>query len=163
MERARKVWLITHAAPDGNCAEGLGSGQHKSLSHLNAPTQHIVAWGCAKRAFKRTAEVAGAKAQEFRELLNGNPSRQIGFYICDDPACLPGGETSAYDVRFCAGSYRSATRTKARYSAQECDGMRDVRSCRIAVSNTSSACGFYELRGNDRQLLCQRFMHRRVS
>ena len=41
--------------------------------------------------------------------------------------------------------------------------MRNVRSCRIVVTITSSACRFDELGCNDRELLCQLFVHRRIS
>src|ERR1700677_1053297 len=74
MEGAREVLLIAHAAPDRNRTEGLGSRQHQSLRHLDAPAQHIVARRNTERAFERAAEVARAEVQEPRELSNGNSS-----------------------------------------------------------------------------------------
>jgi hypothetical protein len=56
-----------------------------------------------------------------------------------------------------------ATRTEARLSAKERDCVRNVHSGRFAVTVTGFACGFDEQRRYDRQLLCQRFMHRRAA
>ena len=74
LETAREMRLIAHAAPDGDRAERFGRRQHQPLRHLDAPAQHIVARRYTKRTFERTAEVAGAEANEPRELLNVNPS-----------------------------------------------------------------------------------------
>jgi hypothetical protein len=55
-----------------------------------------------------------------------------------------------------------ATWTEARLSAQKRDRVRDVCPGRFAVAVTSLACSFDEQRRYDRQLLCQRFVHRQV-
>jgi hypothetical protein len=74
MERARKVRLIAHAAPERNRAEGLGRRQHQSLGYFDASAQHIVARRNTKRALEGAAEVAFAEVKEPRELSNGYPS-----------------------------------------------------------------------------------------
>lgn len=82
--------------------------------------------------------------------------------MCDDLARLPYRETSAYDMCFYIGQV-GAARTEAGYSVKERDCMCNVRSCRFAVTTARSAGSFDELRCNDRQFLCQRFVHRRVA
>jgi hypothetical protein len=54
-----------------------------------------------------------------------------------------------------------AARTEARLSAKERDCVRNVRSCRFAVTVPSFACSFDELRRYDRQLTWKCLVQRR--
>jgi len=53
-----------------------------------------------------------------------------------------------------------AARTEARLSAKERDCVRNVRTRRFAVTVTSFACSFDELRRHDRQLMGHRLVQR---
>jgi hypothetical protein len=120
----------------------------------------MVARRNTKRAFERAAEVARAEVQKPGELSNGNPSGEIGFHVGEDSARLPRRETSPYDGYLQLGEWMDAIRIVARISAQERDGVLNVRRGRFAVTFASTACSFNEQCHYGRQLLGQRFVHR---
>ena len=155
---AREVRLIAHAAVESNRAERLGRRQHQSLGHFDAPAHHIRVWRCAEGAFERAAEVARAEAKQRGELPNVNPTVNVGFDVRCEPACLPCRETSACARSLSCGPRRADTRPEARFAAKKRDRVRNVGSCRLAVTLAGLACSLDELRGNDRQVVWGRLI-----
>lgn len=145
----REVRLIAHAAAQSNRTQRLARRQHQTLGNFDAPAQHIGVGRYTECTFERAGKVARAQAEELGELRNANPSGKVGVDMCNEPAGLPCRETSACDLSLYDGQRTRDARSEARLPVEKCNRVRDVRSCRFAVTSTGSACSFDELSRND--------------
>jgi len=106
-------------------------------------------------------KVARAPPKKLGELRNANSSGKVGVDMRNEPAGLPSSETSACDLSLYRGQRTRDARSEARLSVKKRNRVRDVRSCRFAVTITGSACSFDELSRNDREVVSRVFAHRR--
>jgi hypothetical protein len=105
--------------------------------------------------FERAGKVARAPPEKLGELRNANSSGKVGVDMRNEPAGLPSSEseTSACDLSLYRGQRTRDGRSEARLSVKKRKRVRDVRSCRFAVTITGSAYSFDELSRNDRQVV----------